>query len=393
MRACRVAATPACSENGQVPSAAEFRYYLNMGDKRERVRSLGAESGLIEAGVGLLRERLPSGWRLDDAVMESQDSHADAVFVLQDPGGKEAQVNVEMKSLVEVRDIPRIVEQSESASGAGGSKIELVVSRYLTKSTRERLSEVGLSYVDATGNLLLRVDSPAVFISDRGADRDPWRGPGRPRGTLKGAPAARVARALLDVPGPWKVRDLVQRSGTSIGSVYRVLEFLEAEALAMRDEAGRIIVPDWEKLLRRWSEDYQFLQTNTVTKWIAPRGIDPFLEKIRESHIDDYAVTGSVAAAYWAAYAPARSAMIYTNSPEQAAAAWGLRPTDTGANVLLARPTFDVVLERTIDRADGLRIAAPTQVAVDLMTGPGRAPAEAQELLDWMKRNEPLWRE
>jgi hypothetical protein len=41
---------------------------------------------------------------------------------------------------------------------------------------------------------------------------------------------------------------------------------------------------------------------------------------------------------------------------------------------------------------DGVMYAAPSQVAVDLLTGPGRSPAEGQALLDWMESNEPAWR-
>lgn len=33
-----------------------------------------------------------------------------------------------------------------------------------------------------------------------------------------------------------------------------------------------------------------------------------------------------------------------------------------------------------------------SQVAVDLLTGPGRNPAEGQALLDWMEINERAWR-
>lgn len=299
---------------------------------------------------------------------------------------------IEAKRLLEVRDVPRIAEQLQPTSEEWPSSIGLVVSRYLAKSTRDRLEAAELSYADATGNLLLRADSPAVYVFDRGADKDPWRGPGRPRGTLKGAPAAKVVRALVDIPGPWKVRDLVRRSAASTGSVYRVVEFLDAEALATRDPDGLISVPDWVALLRRWSKDYQFLQTNTITRWIAPRGLDALWETIRKSTVRDYAVTGSVAAATWAAYAPARSAMLYSRDPMQAAAEWGLRATDSGANVLLGQPAYDVALQRTVLREDGLRIAAPAQVAADLLTGPGRAPAEAEELMEWMTRNESLWR-
>ena len=39
-----------------------------------------------------------------------------------------------------------------------------------------------------------------------------------------------------------------------------------------------------------------------------------------------------------------------------------------------------------------VRASVGTQVVVDLMTGPGRSPSEAEELLEWMKRNEQSWR-
>jgi hypothetical protein len=99
-----------------------------------------------------------------------------------------------------------------------------------------------------------------------------------------------------------------------------------------------------------------------------------------------------LAAAEWAAYAPARLAMIYVATANDAASAWGLRPAEAGANVTLAEPEFDVVFERSLKSKDGLVMAAPTQVVVDLMTGPGRSPSEAEELLEWMKRNEQSWR-
>ena len=63
-----------------------------------------------------------------------------------------------------------------------------------------------------------------------------------------------------------------------------------------------------------------------------------------------YAVTGTLAAASWAPYAPARSAMIYTTDAEHTAQLWDLRPADAGANVMLAEPESDVVFIRTLDR-------------------------------------------
>ena len=84
--------------------------------------------------------------------------------------------------------------------------------------------------------------------------------------------------------------------------------------------------------------------------------------------------------------------MVYVRNAEREAAKWGLRGTEAGANVLLIEPKYPVVMERAMSALEGLTVARPAQVAVDLMTGPGRAPAEANELLEWMKAHEQSWR-
>ncbi|MFI2103063.1 hypothetical protein ACH436_07210 [Isoptericola sp. NPDC019693] len=337
-----------------------------------------------------LRERLPEGWVLSVGRPSSGDG-PDLVLSLRAPDGTAASLNSEVKASVATRDVAalgrRLAPEGGRAPDGGG----LVASRYLSESVRRRLAELGLSYVDATGNIRVTMSRPGLFLADKGADRDPWRGPGRPRESLRGAPAAKVVRALIDLPGPWRIRELVGASQAATGSAYRVLEYLESESLVERDE-GWIRVPRWPELLRAWSKDYGFARENAVTRWIAPRGIERLLDEVRRGPVATYAVTGSLAAGAWAPYAPARSAWLYVRDPREAAEALGLRETDSGANVLLASPAYDVVFERTRRELDGLRLAAPAQVAVDLMTGPGRAPAEAEELVTWMESNEQRWR-
>src|SRR5690606_23655027 len=101
---------------------------------------------------------------------------------------------------------------------------------------------------------------------------------------------------------------------------------------------------DWSQVLRRWSDDYGFIRTNQVTRWIAPRGLPGLLERIASTgEAIRYAVSGTLAAAEWAAYAPPRLAMIYAADVSEAADRWDLRPADAGANVILALPKYDVV--------------------------------------------------
>ncbi|WP_083873097.1 type IV toxin-antitoxin system AbiEi family antitoxin [Nocardia testacea] len=352
------------------------------------------EREAIAAAANAIRERLPRTWDVwvGDTPTGPGDPGYDAKIRLYAPNGLVLVLLLEARNTVYPKDVGRIREQLTAATSQHPGSIGLVFARHLSASTRQRLQESGISYVDATGNMMVRADESALFLSAVGAETDPWRSPGRPVGALKGEPAAKLVRALLDFQGPWKTRHLIETAEVATGSAYRVLDFLQREALITRRANGEVEVPDWAALLRRWSEDYQFLHTNTITRWIAPRGLSTFLERIHLSEVTDYAMTGSIAAATWQPYAPPRSAMVFVTDPERAAKAWRLRPIDTGANVLLAVPAYPVLLARSGKGFQDIRIAAPTQVAADLMAGPGRGPSEAQELINWMGTNEQSWR-
>lgn len=350
-------------------------------------------SDVLRVCLQQLRDQLPEGWSLVPvAVAGGSDRDFDAVLSVSGPDGTTASLVIEAKRVLERRNVFAVSEQLRGATGRFPNAWTVVVARYLAPSVREALAEQGVSYIDATGNMRLVVSVPGLFIANRGADNDPWRRPGRPRGTLKGVPAAKVVRALVDYTGPWSIRELIDLSGASTGATYRVVEYLEREDLVTRNEDGKIVLRDWRRLLQQWSKDYGFVRSSRITRYIEPRGLATLLTKATDIADVQYAVTGTTAAAEWAPYAPARSALVYVADAARAAEAWGLRPAESGANVLLAEPATDVVFERTITTADGTVIVAPAQVAVDLMTGPGRNPVEAEELMDWMERNESSWR-
>ncbi|UVI36570.1 hypothetical protein [Brevibacterium spongiae] len=357
--------------------------------------ALDSEIQLLDAAEGHLRQRLPAGWEVtidsgDNG--ESRGTRVDGWLRIKAPGSEERAIPVEVKRTLEPRDVSSVVETLMERWIGSSAEPALVVAKYLASSVRDKLSAAGMSYVDATGNVRLEMGDPALFVSDRGADKDPWRGPGRPKGDLKGAPAAAIVRSLCDRPGPWRMRELIEVSRVSAGSVYRVVDFLEAQDLVAREGRGGLAVKDWAEVLRRWSVDYRFLETNSVTSWLAPRGIEDVIERAVADGADDYAVTGSAAASTWSEYAPTRSLMLYADRPAEIADRWGLRSVDSGVNVLVAAPAFPALTRGALIRGDGLRIAAPAQVAADLLTGPGRAPAEGEDLIGWMQANEELWR-
>lgn len=172
----------------------------------------------------------------------------------------------------------------------------------------------------------------------------------------------------------------------------------QEEELVARTADKKFEVTDWPRLLRRWSRDYSFVDNTQTYRFIDPRGVPSLLKRMTKEQDWGfrYAVTGSVAAAEWAPYAPARAAFIYTDNAEQAANAWRLHPVDAGtadaANVILGEPDYSVVFDDTAQGKDGYTIAAIEQVAVDLLSGPGRNPSEGEELIDWMQAHESTWR-
>ena len=353
---------------------------------------LDREVDVLRRAFGLLRDRLPRGWTMTDSRDVSvAGQRADALVDLGATDGDKVTMVVECRRLLVPRDLPAVLARLEDLRGGiEGPSVPVVVARYLPASVRQLLEEKGISYLDATGNMRVTSTRPALFLGDRGADRDPWRGPGRPRGTLKGEPAARVVRALADYLPPMSVPELVRRSGASTGAAYRVVEFLQEQDLIGRGADGQIEAVDWRGTLQRWSQDYAFAASGPG-RYLHPRGLSELQTALASPAGVSYVVTGTLAAQNWAAYAPPRLAMIYVEDPDRAAQAWDLREVDAGANVLLAVPDYNVVYDRMLE-LDGLNLAAPSQVAVDLLTGPGHNRSEAEHLLDWMRAHEPQWR-
>lgn len=350
------------------------------------------EQEILNAVLGLVRDRLPRSWRVDLArAGGSRAGDVDATVRILAPDGNSVTILVESKRLLAMRDVGAALDQLQRFQRllAEPRILPMVVARYIAPTVRERLAKSGAAYGDATGNIRIEWDRPALFVYTTGADRDPWRGPGRPRGGLKGAPAGRVVRALVDYRPPYRVLELAANARASAGATYRVVDFAADEGLLEREPRGPISDVRWRALLERWSHDYSFTSSNTVGTYLEPRGLDALIERLRSTDVD-YVVTGSLAAHRHAPYAPARAAMVYVDDVDHAARALELRPVDRGANVLLASGQ-EFVFARS-EEAGGIRWAAPSQAAVDLLGGPGRNPAEGEALLDWMEAHEHEWR-
>jgi hypothetical protein len=367
------------------------------GDMQPNDRPPNSERDVIRRAAELLVDRLPEAWSIElQEQVPAGRRRADAVLALRAPDGDQARIVIEAKKNLETRDAGLVSEQLDAIRAEIADSDEtttisgLLAAPYINPATRVRLTELGVGYADSTGNIRLQLDRPALFVRDVGTDKNPWRGPGRPRGSFKGGTAARVFRALADFTPPYSVPGLVQRSGASSGVTYRVVEFLEREGILRREPGVGVVEVDWRQLIERWSREYGFALSPSTTAFLEPRGIDAALSKLRDTGLQ-YALTSSSASQFFAPYAPVRAVSAYVSSIDEAADALDLRTAPSGGNVLLAVPEDPVAFERT-QVLDALVVAAPSQIAADLLGGPGRAPEEGRILLEWMEDNESAWR-
>ena len=334
----------------------------------------------------LLAERIPSGWSLQARKIEALAGRyrVDLLAEIASPAGESAVLAVEIKRTLEPRDVLRAVEQvSVITAKTSPPAVAVVAAAYISPRARALLRDRGVGYADTTGNVRIEVSSPGLFIATGGADHDPKLR------TLRGRGAARAIRAIIDTSPPCGVRELAQATGASAPTLSRVLDLLEREAMVSRAR-GAVSTFDWQAAIRRWAEDYDQTDTNTPTTVLEPRGL-PALERTLRATKLAYAATGALAAQRFDPIAPARLAAIYVTDAIEAIERLGLRETDTGANVVLLEPFDPVVFDRTVVR-DGLRCVAPSQLAVDLLTGPGREPSQGEQMLKWMEENEDVWR-
>ena len=361
-----------------------------------------SDADILTAAVATLTQRLPTDWTAGINREVAADRHqADAVVTITAPGSARASLYAEVKRSVVTRDLPAMVQQAQTyidaaTSSAGKTAKPLLVARYLAPPLQQWLTDRDIPYADAAGNIRVSLHEPALFVRDVGAQRDPWRGPGRPKGNLTGASAARVVRSLVDFRPPYTVPGLMKLAGTPSGNTYRAVDFIEEQDFLTRANDGKITDVRWRALLERWSKDYSFSKLAAGSTYLAPRGLPDLVKRLARLTDDDeagrYAVTGSLATPKWDAYAPAKNAMIYADKPDELADWAHLRRVDAGANVLIGRAADTAALDRA-QRLDGTVIVAPSQAAVDLLTAPGRGPEEARALLRWMEQNEADWRQ
>jgi hypothetical protein len=355
-----------------------------------------SEDEILERGVALLKEFLPSNWQISREQAQADDGLPDAVVNIVSAQGAVRAV-VEVKRSFAPRDVEAIARQTRLLRRIAGSVPVLVIAPWLSDRSRALLTEAGINYLDLAGNARFTTDYPAIFIERQSSTPGPVRPQWSP--ALRGVKAGRVAKLLVDVQPPYGVLELAKSSGVTAGYVSRLLEELDREGLVERTKRGGVSRVSWRDLLERRAVSYGVFTTNRIQRFVCPNGPAYALEVANASPVRDsgMALTGSFAAEQIVAVAPPGLLILYAESePSLLIETARLLPAETGANVVIATPSDPAAMAPRWPAGSttqsGVPRVAASQIVLDCLTGNGRMPQEGEALLDWMAEDEARWR-
>ena len=205
---------------------------------------------LVDQAVAWLSERLPSSWKVERSQRALANPGGLPPTVLDatidiSSSNMVATLAVEARRSLDPRDVERLLPGlGRTIRALAGYISILVVAPWLSTRTRELLAAERINYVDLTGNALIRLENPALYLETTGSTRNPR--PSEEGGArVRGPKAGRLIRLLTDVRPPYRVTELASAAGLATGYVSRLLDALDREvrsAIAQIPPARRKVI-------------------------------------------------------------------------------------------------------------------------------------------------------
>lgn len=310
----------------------------------------------------------------------------DLVAKLSMPDGKKTLV-VETRQNGQPRLARDAVNQLVRYVQALPNSYGVFMAPYISPRAAEICEREGVGYVDLAGNCLLTFGQ--VYIRQDGRP-NPFA-KRRDLRSLFSPKATRVLRVLLANPSRMRLTMFIAMEvQVSLGQVANVKKLLADREWIDVETAG-FNLKEPEKLLQEWSENYTF-RNNQARDFYTPRSIPEMESSLAEACGKQevrYALTGFSGAARFAPAVRYQRAMAFVESGiDQIAERLDLKEVPSGANVTLLEPYDQGVFYDTKD-VDGVKVASPIQVYLDLIGFRGRGEEAAAALLEEVIK--PSW--
>jgi len=316
------------------------------------------------------------GWELlENLPTNANIARADAVVEVR---FKDCTIRllIEIKSLGQPKQARHAVNQLRTISSQEVRSYPVFIAPYISPATAELCRKSDIGYADFAGNCRLAFNDVYIF---REGCSNPYISKRKLKSLYQPA-ASRVLRVLLaNSKKAWKVAQLQQEANVSIGTVSNVRNALLDREWIQKGIDG-IQLSDPGSLLNDWSNHYSF-RKNTIYDFYSLKSIAEIENEIADQGVQ-YALTAFSAAARWAPSVRSNRVFAYISKDiEVLAEKLNLKSVPSGANVTLLKPYDDGVYYGS-EMMNDVRIVAPIQTYLDLMSLRGRGEEAAQHLLE-----------
>jgi len=327
-------------------------------------------------------------------------SKIDVVLALE-VRGRPVQMIVEAKANGYPRDIKTASEQLlylqrvlvQDPSALSTPVHAMVIAPTISPGGREVARSRGIGYWDETGSLYMELPGGVYYLDrppSRAADRSPARADGQSlRNPYRGKAQQVLHALLLELDRPWHVQELAEQAGVSLSTAHNVLIFLERQLWVEKQGTG----PRAVRLLREpgplldaWAaahslEGYAFHRFHRWTR--TPAALRREVADILGDQGIDYALTLASGAALVAPHLSANEQLSVLIPPTadigRIASEAALTPADTGATVvfMVSQDRSPLLFRQGVD---GVFVASPVQLYLDLWAWPMRGKEQARYL-------------
>ena len=300
--------------------------------------------------------------------------------------GRSIVLLLEAKKSVYPRDVRQMLWQWKSPQPGHHADVQhLLIAESLSPGAKELLRAERIGYFDSGGSLFLPAPGAYVYI-----DKPPPKTWERSVRSLFTGRRARVLYALLLDHDAWfGVTEVAARAQVAPSTASDVLGELERfDWLVSRGQG-----PSKERhlkepgaLLDAWAKQLATQDPPALRRYFVP-GLKPDalierLNQLFEAHRVTYVVSYEAAAQRYSPFmsgiSQVRVRLQPSASAETAMAELGARIVNEGANLAIIETSADELLFRK--SVDGVWLASPVQVYLDLLSGEGRAKEMAEHL-------------
>ena len=327
--------------------------------------------GQMIESISVLKELLGRVPVVEDIQIADESEHGFTV-ILQERGSGSFEIHVTCLKRAVPSSVKEVVNQSD------GQVYCIIMAPYISDASAKICETYGVGYCDLSGNCLIQMDS--IYISNKGnPNRYPVENHAKTIFKSSAKTTSLILRELMkDVSKRWKIKELAEKVGCSIGMVSRVKTYLCEQSWAVMDSSG-LHITDAESLMKEWSRAYEIPEAiSCYTIESIPRFEEKCYAAYRNNGVS-LCLTGFSGGVRYAPVVRYTKAHVWVDRKDitDFLNLTECKKVDSGANVTVYIADSDEVFVdcREINQS---RVASPVQVYLDCMQLKGRGEEMAE---------------